>query len=55
MLRSLSMKEFNKNLNGGIAHLKPSPGSKAKQMDHHAIPILKEHQYDANNMMQTLT
>ena len=41
------MKEFNKNLNGGIAHLKPFPGSKAKQMDHHAIPILKEHQYDA--------
>ena len=47
MLKSLRMKEFNKNLNGGIAHLKPFPGSKAKQMDHHAIPILKEHQYDA--------
>ena len=47
MLKSLRMKEFNKNLNGGIAHLKPFPGSKAKQMDHYDIPILKEHQYDA--------
>ena len=47
MLKSLRMKEFNKNLNGGIAHLKPFPGSKAKQMDHHVIPILEEHQYDA--------
>ena len=45
MLKSLRMKEFDKNLNGGIAN--PFPGSKAKQMDHHAIPILKEHQYDA--------
>ena len=41
------MKEFNENLNGGIAHLKPFPGSKAKQVDHHAITILEEHQYDA--------
>ena len=41
------MKEFNKNLNGGIAHLKPFPRSKTMQMDHHAIPILEEHQYDA--------
>ena len=46
MLKSLRMKEFNKNLNGGIAHLKPFPGSKAMQMDHHAIPILEEHRYD---------
>ena len=47
MLKSLRMEEFNKNLNGDIAHLKPFPGSKTKQMDHHALPILKEHQYDA--------
>ena len=46
MLKSLRMREFNKNLNGGITHLKLFPGSKAKQMDHHVIPILKEHQYD---------
>ena len=46
MLKSLRMKEFNKNLNGGIAHLKPFPGSKAMQMDHHAIPILEEHRCD---------
>ena len=44
MLKSLRMKELNKNLNGSIAHLKPFPGSKAKQM---AIPILEEHQYYA--------
>ena len=48
MLKLLHMKEFNKKLNGGIAHLKPFPGSKAKQMDHHhVIPVLEEHQYDA--------
>ena len=41
------MKEFNKNLNGGMAHLKPFPGSEAKQMEHHAIPILEGHQYYA--------
>ena len=35
------------HLNGGIAHLKSFPGSKAKQMDHHVIPILEEHQYGA--------
>ena len=41
------MKEFHKNLNGSIAHLKSFPGSKAKQIDHHVIPILEEHQYDS--------
>ena len=46
MLKSQRMKEFDKNLNGSIAYLKPFPGSKAKQMDHHAIPTLEEHQYD---------
>ena len=47
MLKSLRMKEFNKNLNGGIAHFKPFPGSKVRQMNHHTIPVLEEHQYDA--------
>ena len=47
MLKSLRMKEFNKYLNEDTAHLKSFPGSKAKQMDHHVIPILEEHQYDA--------
>ena len=51
MLKSLRIKEFNKYLNGGIAHFKPFPGSKAKQMDHHIIPILEEHQYDAQPYM----
>ena len=47
MLKSLRMKEFNRSLNGDIAHLKPFPGSKVKQLDHHAIPSLKEHRHDA--------
>ena len=47
MLKSLRMKKFSKYLNGGIAHPKPFLGSKAKLMDHHVIPILEEHQYDA--------
>ena len=61
-LKSLRMKEFNKYLNGGIAHLKSFPGSKAKQMDHDVIPILEEHQYDAaaihlgiNNLLKSRT
>ena len=44
MLKSLRMKKFNKYLNGGIAHLQPFSGSKAKQIDHHVIPILEGHQ-----------
>ena len=51
MLKSLRMKEFNKNLNGGIAHLKPFPGSKAKQMDHCVISILEEREYDLQSYM----
>ena len=45
MLKLLRMKEFNKNLNGGIAHLKPFSGSRAKQMDNYAISLLREHQF----------
>ena len=41
------MKECNKNINGGIAHFKPFPGLKVKQMDHDDISILEECQYDA--------
>ena len=47
VLKLLCMKEFNKNINGGIAHFKPFPGLKVKQMDHHDIPVLEECQYDA--------
>ena len=47
MLKSLHKKESNKNFNGGIAHFKPFPGLKTDQMDHHGMPILEEHQYDA--------
>ena len=43
MLKPLRKKEFNKNLNGGIAHLKTFPGSKAKQTDNHTMPVLEKH------------
>ena len=45
--KSLRMKEFNKYLNGDIAHLNPFPGTKAKQMDHHIISVSEEHEYGA--------
>ena len=38
------MKELNKHSDGGIVHLISFRGSKAEQMDHHAIPILEAHQ-----------
>ena len=47
MLKPLRIREFNKTLDGSIAHLKPFLGSKPKQTDHHAVPILQEHQHDA--------
>ena len=62
MLKSLRMKEFNKYLNGGTAHPKLFPGSKAKQIDHYVIPILEEHQHDPtfihggiNNLLKSRT
>ena len=48
MLKSLLMKELNKHSRGDIVHLLILfRGSKAEQMDHHAIPILEAHQYYA--------
>ena len=41
------MGELNRHINGGKVHLKSFPGSKANQLNHHTIPILEEHQYDA--------
>ena len=41
------MSELNRHINGGKVHLKSFPGSKANQLNHHTIPILEEHQYDA--------
>ena len=41
ILKSLTMKEFNKKLDRGIAHLKRFPASKAKQMDHHTCIFLE--------------
>ena len=41
------MKKLNSLLNGGVAQLKPFPGSKAKKLSHHSIAILEEYEYDA--------
>ena len=41
------MGELNRHINGGKVYLKSFPGSKANQLNHHTIPILEEHQYDA--------
>ena len=41
------MGELNHHINGGKVHLKSFPGSKTKQLNHHTIPILEEHQHDA--------
>ena len=46
MLKTLRMREFNNHLEEGIAHLKAFPGSKSQQLNHHSIPILREHEYD---------
>ena len=47
ILKTLLMGELNRHINGGKVHLKSFPGSKANQLNHHTIPILEEHQYDA--------
>ena len=46
ILKTLRMGELNRHINGGKVHLKSFPGSTAKQLNHHTIPILEEHQYD---------
>ena len=45
--KTLRMRELNRHINGGKVNLKSFPGSKAKQPNHHTIPILEEHKYDA--------
>ena len=47
ILNTLRMGELNHHINGRKVHLKPFPGSKANQLNHHTIPILEEHQCDA--------
>ena len=46
LLKTQRMGEFNKHVKGGRAHLKPFTGSWAKQLNHHTIPILEDHQYN---------
>ena len=41
------MGKFNSCINGANVQLKPFPGCKAMQWDHHTIPILQEQYYDA--------
>ena len=41
------MGELNCHINGWKVHLKSFSGSKANQLNHHRIPNMEEHQYDA--------
>ena len=47
ILKRLRMAEFNRWINNGVVRLKSFPGTRAKQLDHHSIPVLEEHSYDA--------
>ena len=47
ILKTLRMGKFNSCINGANVQLKSFPGCKAKQLDHHTIPILQEQYYDA--------
>ena len=40
------MVKFNSCINGANVQLKPFPGRKTMQLDHHTIPILQEQYYD---------
>ena len=46
ILKTLRMGKFNSCINGANVQLKSFPGCKAKQLDHHTIPILQEQYYD---------
>ena len=41
------MGELNPYIKNGKVHLKSFPASKVKQLNHHTIPILEQHQLDA--------
>ena len=41
------MKQFNSNIHGGKVYLKPFPGAKADQLNHHVEPSPEEYEYDA--------
>ena len=47
ILTTLCMGKFNKFLQQGKAYVKPFPGAKAKQLNHHATTVLAQHQYDS--------
>ena len=47
ILKALSIGELNCLINSGKVHFKSFPGSKANQLNHHAMPILEEHQDDS--------
>ena len=40
------MREFNNQLEEGIAQFKAFPGSTSQQLNHHLIPVLQEHEYN---------
>ena len=47
ILKTLSMGKFNSCINEPNVQLKSFHECKAMQLDHHTIPILQEHYYDA--------
>ena len=44
IMKTLRIGELNPHINARKGHLKLFPGSKAKQLNRHTIPILEEHQ-----------
>ena len=46
ILKTLRMSEFNQFLQERKAYLKPFPGVKAKQLNHHRTAVLAQHLYD---------
>ena len=46
ILKTLYIGEVNRYVKDGKFHQKSFPRSKTKQLNHHTIPILEEHQYD---------
>ena len=47
ILTTFRMSDFIQFLQQEKAYLKPFPGAKAKQLNHHATTVLAQHQYDS--------
>ena len=47
ILKNLQMGEFNSFMKNGEVSLKVFPEAKARQLNHHTIPVLQDSTYDA--------